>query len=135
MGLKKTSKRFGNEAQQTVEQLALEEDLDYSGKRKTVDLENKDALDISVQEREGYATWSGGKIPSSPEFSDKNKILKDFTKKKKFCREECTERFKKKEHGSHTNKSCIFSRLKLNGNKFFSNIEINCFRLIHRIVV
>lgn len=41
MGLKKTSKRLGNEAQQTVEQLALEEDLDYSGKRKTVDLEKK----------------------------------------------------------------------------------------------
>lgn len=94
---KKNRKKFGNEAQQTVEKLALEEDLDYSGKRKSVDLENQDALGISVQEREGYATWSGGNIPSSQEFSDKTKKkLEDFTKQKEFCRKECIERLKRK---------------------------------------
>lgn len=48
----------------------------------SVDLENQDALSISVQEREGYATWSGGKSSSSQELSDKNKRLKAFREKK-----------------------------------------------------
>lgn len=58
MVLEKNSKRFGSEAQQTVEQSVLEEDLDYSGKRMTVDLENQDTLGISKQEREGCTAWS-----------------------------------------------------------------------------
>lgn len=78
---KRNREKFGNEAQQTVEQLALEEDLRYTG--KVVDLENQHALGISVQEREGYATWSGGKRPSSQEFNEKKKKnLEDFTKQK-----------------------------------------------------
>jgi len=52
---------FGSKAKQTVEHLALEEDLDYSCKRMSVDLENQDALGVSVQVREGCAIWSGGK--------------------------------------------------------------------------
>lgn len=69
---KRNRKKFGSEAQQTVEQLAREEDLDYPSKRKSVDLENQDALGISVKEREGYATWSEGrKRPSSQEFNEK----------------------------------------------------------------
>lgn len=75
----------------------MEEDLDYPGKRKSVDLENQDALGISVQEREGYATWSGGKRPSSQEFNEKTKKLEVVTKQKGvLCWEECTERLKRK---------------------------------------
>lgn len=68
---KKNNKRFGSEAQQTIEKLSLEEDLDYRGKIMSVDLENQDALSISVQEREGCATWSGGKSSSGQELSEK----------------------------------------------------------------
>lgn len=88
-----------------------------------------------MQKREGYETWSGGKRPSSQEFSDKNKKIEDFTKQKGVLLRGMDRRFKKKEHGSQTNKSCIFSKLKLNGNKFIRNIEINCFGLIHRRVI
>lgn len=79
---KKNNKRFGSEAQQTVEQLSLEEDLDYRGKIMSVDLENQDALSISVHERENYATWSGGKSSSGQELNDKTKRLKDFREQK-----------------------------------------------------
>lgn len=48
----------------------------------SVDLENQDALSISVQEREGCATWLGGKCSSGQELSDKNKRLKDFSEQK-----------------------------------------------------
>lgn len=83
---KKTKrKKFGNETQQTLEQLALEEDLGYSGKRMSGDLENQDSLGISMQEREGYATWPAGKRPRSQEFSDKNKNERILLNQKESC--------------------------------------------------
>lgn len=49
--------KFSSKAQKTAEKSTLEEDLDYRDKKMSVHLENQDALDISLQKREGCGTW------------------------------------------------------------------------------